>query len=140
MTPDDRALLALLSSNAREPTASIARKLGVSRTTVQERIRRLERTGVIRGYTVCMAKHDGPRVSAQVLLNVNPKLTEQVIRDLRAMPHCSALHAVSGPFDYVVTVGADTTEELDRCLDRIGQLPGIERTQTLVVLSTKFQR
>lgn len=140
MSTDDHQLLALLSANARESTASIARKLGISRTTVQERIRRLERSGIIAGYTVRLANRQAANVSAQVLLNVNPKQSDQVVRELRAMPHCSALHAVSGVFDYVVTVEARTTAELDRCLDRIGQLPGIERTQTLVVLSTKFAR
>ncbi|MEP7207690.1 MAG: Lrp/AsnC family transcriptional regulator [Casimicrobiaceae bacterium] len=140
MTAQDQALIALLAANARESTASLARKLGLSRTTVQERIHRLERGGVIRGYTVRLAERSSAQVSAQVLLNVNPKRTTEVVRNLAAMPHCAALHAVSGVFDYVVTVGAASTEELDRCLDRIGDLAGIERTQTLVVLSTKFER
>ena len=141
MTPEDRRLLALLKANARESTASLARKLGLSRTTVQERIRRLERAGVIAGYTVRIADHTTRNVlAAQVLLCVDAKHSERVVAELRAMPHCTALRAVSGVFDYVATVEADTTAELDRWLDRIGQLPGIERTQTLVVLSTKFER
>ena len=56
------------------------------------------------------------------------------------MPNCTALRAVSGVFDYIATVEADGIAELDRSLDRIGALQGIERTQTLVVLSTKFER
>ena len=141
MTPEDRRLLALLKANARESTASLARKLGLSRTTVQERIRRLERNGVIAGYTVRIAEDLARNVlSAQVLLCVDPKQSERVVAELKAMPRCTALRAVSGVFDYVATVEADTTAELDRWLDRIGQLQGIERTQTLVILSTKFER
>jgi DNA-binding Lrp family transcriptional regulator len=141
MTLEDRSLLALLAANARESTASIARKLGLSRTTVQERIRRLERTGVIAGYTVRLAEGmERDRLRAEVLLNVSPKQAERVARELKAMPHCTALHAVSGVFDYVATVEADATAELDRYLDAIGQLSGVERTQTLIVLSTKFER
>jgi DNA-binding Lrp family transcriptional regulator len=79
-------------------------------------------------------------LSAQVLLSVDAKQSERVVRDLKAMPHCTALRAVSGVFDYIATIEADTIAELDRSLDRIGQLQGIERTQTLVVLSTKFER
>jgi len=141
MTPEDRRLLALLKANARESTASLARRLGLSRTTVQERIRRLERNGVIAGYTVRIPESvTRGALSAQVLLSVDAKQSERVVAGLKAMPHCTALRAVSGVFDYVATVEADTTAELDRWLDRIGQLDGIERTQTLVVLSTRFER
>ena len=141
MTPEDRRLLALLKANARESTASLARRLGLSRTTVQERIRRLERNGVIAGYTVRIPESvTRNALSAEVLLSVDAKQSERVVAGLKAMPHCTALRAVSGVFDYVATVEADTTAELDRWLDRIGQLDGIERTQTLVVLSTRFER
>ena len=141
MTPADRKLLALLRANARESTASIARKLGASRTTIQERIRRLEKTGVIAGYTVRLADTVGARMlSALVLLNVNARHAERVVRELKALPSVSALRAVSGVVDYVASVEAESTGELDVELDRIGQMAGIERTQTLVVLTTKFER
>jgi DNA-binding Lrp family transcriptional regulator len=139
-TDEDRKLLALLRANARESTASIARKLGLSRTTVQERIARLERTGAIAGYTLREPDGRSSALSALVLLNVDAKVSETVVRELKSMPTVSALRAVSGVFDYVATVEADTTAELDRELDRIGRLDGIARTQTLVVLSTRFER
>jgi DNA-binding Lrp family transcriptional regulator len=140
ITDEDRKLLALLRANARESTASIARKLGLSRTTVQERIARLERTGAIAGYTLREPDGRSSALSALVLLNVDAKVSEKVVRELKSMPTVSALRAVSGVFDYVATVEADTTAELDRELDRIGRQDGIERTQTLVVLSTRFER
>ena len=61
MTPKDHALLTLLKANARESTSSLARKLGVARSTVQERIRRLEQTGVIAGYTCLLYTSPSPR-------------------------------------------------------------------------------
>jgi DNA-binding Lrp family transcriptional regulator len=141
MTPEDRRLLALLRANARESTASLARKLGLSRTTVQERIRRLERQGIVAGYTVRVCEDVARNLlSAQVLLSVDAKQAERVVAELKVMPNCTTLRAVSGVFDYIATVEADTIAELDRWLDRIGQLQGIDRTQTLVVLSTKFER
>jgi DNA-binding Lrp family transcriptional regulator len=140
ITDEDRKLLALLRANARESTASIARKLGLSRTTVQERIARLERNGAIAGYTLREPDGRSSALSALVLLNVDAKVSEKVVRELKSMPTVSALRAVSGVFDYVATVEADTTAELDRELDRIGRQDGIERTQTLVVLSTRFER
>ena len=141
MNPEDRKLLALLRANARESTASIARKLGASRTTVQERIRRLEKSGLIAGYTVRIADNVGARMlAAQVLLNVSARHAERVVRELKALPSVMSLRAVSGIFDYVASVEAESTGELDAQLDRIGQMSGIERTQTLVVLATKFER
>ncbi len=141
ITTEQQRLLALLRRNARESTASLARKLGVARTTVQERIHRLERDGVINGYTVrvtdAFARH---RITAHVLVNVNAKLSDRVVRELEASPHVRAIYALSGVFDYEITVDAGSTAEIDDILDVIGRIEGIERTQTSIVLSVKFER
>ena len=141
LTADQQRLLALLRRNARESTASLARKLGVARTTVQERIRRLERDGVIAGYTVRVTDSFArQRISAQVLITVNPKAGERVVRELELRPFVRAVYALSGVFDYQVLVEGGSTEEIDRNLDAIGRIDGIERTQTSIVLSVKFER
>jgi DNA-binding Lrp family transcriptional regulator len=141
LTTEQQRLLALLRRDARESTASLARKLGVARTTVQERIRRLEREGVIAGYTVRVgddfARH---RIQAHVLINVDPKKSDGVIRALEGAAHVRALYALSGVFDYELVVEGGSTEEIDQILDAIGRLDGIERTQTSIVLSVKFTR
>jgi DNA-binding Lrp family transcriptional regulator len=138
---EQERLLALLRRNARESTASLARKLGVARTTVQERIHRLERDGVINGYTVRVTDvFARQRITAHVLVTVNPKLSPRVVRELDANPHVRAVYALSGAFDYEVIVDAGSTEEIDGILDAIGRSEGIERTQTSIVLSVKFER
>jgi DNA-binding Lrp family transcriptional regulator len=141
LTGEQQRLLSLLRRNARESTASLARKLGVARTTVQERIGRLERDGVIAGYTVRVtddfARH---RIQAHVLISVDPKKGDGVIRALEASAPVRALYALSGVFDYELVVEGGSTEELDSILDAIGRVDGIERTQTSVVLSVKFSR
>lgn len=140
-TAEQQQLLALLRRNARESTASLARRLGVARTTVQERIRRLERDGVIAGYTVRVGDEFArQRISAQVLINVDPKAGERVVRELEARPWVRAVYALSGVFDYEVRIEGGSTEELDRALDAIGRIEGIQRTQTSIVLSIKFER
>jgi len=134
-------LLTLLRRNARESTASLARKLGVARTTVQERIHRLERDGVIAGYTVRVSEGFArQRIAAQVLINVDPKAGERVVRELEALAWVRAVYALSGVFDYEVRIEGGSTEEIDRHLDAIGRLDGIQRTQTSIVLSVKFER
>ena len=134
-------LLTLLRRNARESTASLARKLGVARTTVQERIHRLERDGVIAGYTVRVSEGFArQRIAAQVLITVDSKAGERVVRELEAQPWVRAVYALSGVFDYEVRIEGGSTEEIDRHLDAIGRLDGIQRTQTSIVLSVKFER
>jgi DNA-binding Lrp family transcriptional regulator len=141
ITSEQQRLLSLLRRNARESTASLARQLGVARTTVQERIRRLERDGVIAGYTVRVSDDFArQRIAAQVLITVDPKAGDRVVRELEARPWVRAVYALSGVFDYQVRLEAGSTEELDRSLDAIGRIEGIERTQTSIVLSVKFER
>lgn len=136
----DRRLLALLQANAREPAASLARKLGLSRTTVQSRIARLERSGAIVGYGVRVRDDDGAAIRAYVAIAVRPKLAEQVVRALRRLPEIKSLSAVSGEFDLMARLAAETPARLDALLDEIGRIDGIERTTTSVVLSSHFER
>ncbi|WP_237152812.1 Lrp/AsnC family transcriptional regulator [Oryzibacter oryziterrae] len=142
MTRDpDQELLALLSENARATTAELARKLGLSRTTVQSRIERLEARGVIAGYGVRLGEaYERNLVKAHVLITALPKLAPKVEAGLRAIRAVRTLHSVSGPFDMIAIVEAPSIGELDLLLDRIGGLEGVERTQSAIVLSTRIER
>lgn len=138
--PGDNKLIALLRANAREPTASLARKLGLARSTVQDRIARLERDGTIQGYTVKL-KDDGPgHLKAVVMISTDPKWGARVEAELKKMSDLRSLAAVSGASDLIATVEAETPAKLDAALDRIGHLPGVARTVSSIVLSEKFSR
>jgi DNA-binding Lrp family transcriptional regulator len=137
----DKRLLALLGENARAPAAQLGRRLGLSRTTVQSRIERLERRGIIVGYAARLsAEHEAGAVRAHVMITVKPKEQRAVEAGLRTIPQVRALQTVSGAFDMVAQVVADSTAEMDALVDRIGELPGVERTTSSIVLSTKFDR
>jgi len=83
----DRRIIAALQHNARESTTKLAAKLGVARTTVHERITRLEERGIITGYTVVLRDPDeGNRVMVVVLLEVQQKETGRIIKRLEAYP------------------------------------------------------
>jgi DNA-binding Lrp family transcriptional regulator len=142
-TPGERdlALLRLLQENAREPVSALARKLGVSRTAVQERINRLMRDGVIEGFTVRIGAEWGQgRVTAMVSLVVDPKCTADVISALERMPAITALWTVSGRSDLVAMARTGSTAEIDQVLDEVGSLRGVTRTESSIILSTKFDR
>ncbi len=141
LTPAERALLALLRADARASVAALARTLGVARATVQERITRLEQKGVIDGYTVRVnPAFAASRITAHSLLRVSPKLSESVNVALKNVPQAAGVYALSGEFDLLVVWHADSTSELDRALDASGKIEGVERTQTSIVLSVKFER
>ena len=130
----DRALLAILSENAREQTATIARKLGLSRTTVQAKIDRLERDGVIAGYTVRLrpdAVTDEIRAWASVAVEGNQ---QSVVRALLGEPGVSALHDTNGRWDLLAELRVADLEALSRTLERIRKIPGVSATETSVHL------
>jgi DNA-binding Lrp family transcriptional regulator len=137
----DRDLTGLLIRNARESVADLARQLGVARTTVISRMRRLERDGRILGYTARLGRGLGDaRIQAYVGISVHPKAGRQVVRQLARFPEVRQLSAVSGESDYIAFVAAETTARLDELLDVIGELDGVSRTSTSVVLAQKLQR
>jgi DNA-binding Lrp family transcriptional regulator len=137
----DQHLLARLRDNARAPVAELARALGLSRTTVQSRLARLERTGVIAGYAVKLSEaREAALVHAFIMLTVEPKQTAAVTGAMKRMAGVRRLQSVSGPFDMVATVEAASVSDMDALIDEIGALRGVERTNSSIVLSTKFDR
>lgn len=137
----DRELIALLRENARASTAELARRLKLSRTTVQSRIERLERQRVIAGYTITMPDEiEASLVRAHVMITLVPKQSAAIEIALRKIAQVRVLHSVSGPFDLIAIVAAASIGELDELIDRIGALDGVERTTSAIVLSTRITR
>ncbi|TKT74434.1 Lrp/AsnC family transcriptional regulator [Aquamicrobium sp. LC103] len=137
----DRLLLSLLQENARTPTATLARRLGSSRTTVQARIDKLEREGVIAGYGVRLSdEYERGLVRAHVLITISPKASASVTRALSAIDQVRSLHSVSGSFDLIAIVAAESVSDLDKVIDLIGELEGVERTLSSIILSTRIMR
>jgi DNA-binding Lrp family transcriptional regulator len=137
----DRALLALLRDNARAPLAELARRLGLSRTTVQSRLARLEAQRAVLGYTVVVPNEaEAALVRAHVHITARPKQGAGIEAALRRIAEVRTLHSVSGPFDLIAVLAATSIGELDALIDRIGALDGVERTTSAIVLSTRIQR
>ncbi len=139
----DQKLLALLRRNARTSVTELAKALHVSRSTIQNRIARLETSGVIRGYSVILGGGDylEGQVEAHVSIKVRQKLTARTNTELERISQVAQLFAVSGgEYDLIAIVQARTLEELSKVLDDIGNLEGVERTNSAVVLETRFKR
>ncbi|WP_313646798.1 Lrp/AsnC family transcriptional regulator [Pseudomonas sp.] len=137
----DHKLIAQLQINARESVATLARQLGIARTTVNSRLERLEKHKVITGYGVRLGQRViGGGLQAYVGIKVQPRSGKDVVRRLSAMGQVQQLCAVSGEFDYVAWLRSDSPEQLDDLLDQIGSVEGVEKTTTSIILSNKVDR
>jgi len=133
----DRQLIGLLRANARLPVATLAKRLGVARGTVQNRLARLERDGAIAGYTVrTRAPEADRRIVALMLLAIEGPSVEAVLAALRADPAVATLHTTNGRWDIIAELRTDTLGEFDRVLARIRRIDGVATSETNLLLST----
>ena len=133
----DLELIAQLRDNARATVASLAKKLKVARGTVQNRLARLEREGVIVGYTVRLKPQvEAHRIRALMTIAVEGNGADGVLRSLRGHPNVTGLHSTNGRWDIVADLQADTLESFDRVLSSIRLVEGIASTETSILLST----
>ena len=136
----DRTLLSQLGADARVSVATLARRLKLARSTVQSRIERLERSGVIAGYTLRLGEAAQRGIRATVLLSIEPQAQAAVLARLRALPEVERILTTSGRVDLLVQLRGETPAALDRTLDAIGAAPGVRSSESLVHLSLKLDR
>ena len=133
----NRELIALLRDDARATVAALAQTLKVARGTVQNRMARLERAGVIVGYTVRLKPQvEAHRIRAFMTIVVEGNRADEVLRQLRGHPHVTGLHSTNGRWDIVAELQADSLEAFDRVLGSIRLVEGIASTETSLLLST----
>ena len=133
----DQQLIALLRRNARETVAALAHRLKVSRGTVTNRIAKLEKDGVIVGYTVQLrpdAQPDDIRAWMNVVVAGNE--TRSVIASLLGEPGVASLHDTNGRWDLLAELSATNLNELSDILERIRLIRGIHTSETSILLAT----
>lgn len=136
----DKQILTALGDNARRSVAELARDLGLARSTVQTRIERMERSGVIAGYRVRLGSSVRPAVRATVLLTLEPRSEPEVLKRLSALREVDSVHTTSGRYDLMVQMSADTTERINDALDQIVVARGVRSTESLIHLAQKLDR
>ncbi|MDR3712037.1 MAG: Lrp/AsnC family transcriptional regulator [Puia sp.] len=137
----DQDLLDLLRAQARLPMTEIAKRLGVSRAAAQARMERLERDGVIQGYTIRTDTETEPGgLGAIVMIEIDLRKQAAILGALRHNSNVRACYTVSGHFDLMAQVRALTPGEMDELIDWINGLDGVRRTSSSVLLARKFQR
>lgn len=137
----DQRLLDLLAVNSRARVTELARQLGVSRMTVQQRMHRLEERKIIQAYTVRVdPSQASQRITAFVMISVDARKATGLVRQMEKNPAVRAVLSVTGQYDLIATVEGSSTEALDELLASIGTSDGVNRTMSAIVLSKKFQR
>ncbi len=137
MDATDHALIALLRQDARTSVAILARKLGVSRGTVSNRIQRLEDAGLIVGYTVRLRPDaQTNEIKAWMAIAVEGNETRSVIASLLGEPGVATLHDTNGRWDLLAELRAANLAELSKVLERIRLVRGISSTETSIHLET----
>ncbi len=137
----DQQLLRLLKENSRLTISDLSKVLGLSRATVQKRMERLERAGIILGYTVKINPDvNRNKVSAYIMISVVPRKTNSIVRQIYKMSQAEMVCSISGQYDLIAKVTEHTTEQLDSSIDAIANLDGVEKTLSHIVLSRKIDR
>lgn len=128
----DRNILRLLRLDARTPTARIAEEVGLSASTCQRRIRQLEHSGVIQGYTV-LVDHSARDAAMAVIINITlERQTEDYLRRfetaVRRHPEIQECYLMTGGSDYILRIEVGTPAEFERIHTEIlSTMPGVLR-------------
>lgn len=133
----DQQLLAALRADGREPVATLARRLGITRATVNSRLDRLVQSGTVLGFTVRVREENDPRsVRAISLIEVEGRSTDDVIKKLRGLPEIHSLHTTNGGWDLVAEVRTRSLGNFDRVLGQIRAVDGVVNSETSLLLSS----
>jgi DNA-binding Lrp family transcriptional regulator len=137
MDDTDRKLISLLRRDARTNVATLAAKLGVSRGTVTNRLRKLEDAQVIVGYTVRLRPDAEPnQIRAWMGVLVEGNQTRAVVASLLGDPGVAALHDTNGRWDLLAELRAESMAELSKVLERVRLVKGIANTETSILLAS----
>jgi len=135
----EHALLNLLRHNSRQTVTALAEQLGISRPTLQNMMDKLEDVAIARYTVELKPTFAHALIRAFVLLNRDPKKSTEIVDVLGKFPHVKYVCTVTGQFDVLVELEAESYEDLEGILNGIEVIDGVVRTQTYMVLAEKHQ-
>ena len=131
-------LLSLLKSDGRMSVTALSQALGVSRLTVDNRIKRLEAEGIIAGYTVLLGTEEFKhKINGWIMINVMANKEEKAIKLILQMVEISRLHTTNGKWDLAAEIQTSTLEEFDKAVSELRKIEGVEATETNLLLSRR---
>ena len=141
----DHHILSLLRQDGRMSHAAIAKQVGLSGPAVHERVRKLEQSGVIAGYTAVIDPETIglPHVAfCQVTLSEGSEfaMDEPIVARICEEPGVLEFHRIAGEDCYLIKIRTSTSKELEQVLRRVRAIRGVARTRTTIVLSTEHEQ
>lgn len=138
----DRALLDALQEDCKQPLAKLGERVGLSAPSVLERVRKLEQSGLVTGYhAIVDPRLAGLDVGAFIGIGVDhPRSIARFEEAVLRMPEVLECHHVTGRHTLMIKVRTQSTETLHRLISALRELPGVARTETMVVLETQLER
>ncbi len=132
----DKRLIGALRADSRLPAATLAKRLGTSRGTVQNRIDRLIADGILLGFTIRLrGEAETGQVRAITSLEVRSAEAKSVIAALQRMPDIGRVYSTNGRWDLVAEINTDSLAALDRVLAEIRALRAVAQSETSILLS-----
>lgn len=139
----DVKILSLLSQDAKMPYTEIAKKVFVSGGTVHVRMKKLEKMGIVQGYTLKLDYTKlGYDLSSFIGIYLQKSsLYDKVLEELRKIPEIVTIHYTTGNYSIFCKIYCQDTKHLKDVLhDKIQKIPGIERTETIISLEESLTR
>jgi len=134
---NDQGLITLLRANARISVVDLAKRLGLSRATVQNRMRRLEEKGVILGYTLQIGPETAkPEVRALMSIEADSASEANVITKLRGNPNVKAVHHTTGRWDLIAEIQTDSLSSFNKIIGSLRLIEGVTSTETKLLLDS----
>jgi Lrp/AsnC family transcriptional regulator, leucine-responsive regulatory protein len=135
MDDKDKLLLAELTRNSRQPMVALARRLGLSRSATQERLAKLERSGMIAGYTIVGASLPSVEQTAHMNLQLKMGMTcTKIGPQIKSVPGVAAVYSVAGDIDLIVRLEAANMSDIETARAAVTALPGLLVMRTIVTL------
>ena len=137
----DGKILRCLTQDARMNASQISQKVNLSVSAVIERMKKMEASGLIKGYTAVIDEGKaGLSVQAMISIRLeHPKYNGEFNRQMCNHDRVMECFYITGDFDYIARIGVSSTEELTKVLHDIKQIPGVSLTRTYVVLDNVKQ-
>ena len=138
----DLQILALLQEHCKTPLAKIGQRVGLSAPAVIERIKKLEESGVITGYSALLdARKLGCDITAFIGVSIShPKSIHDVELQIESRAEVLECHHVTGSYTLLLKVKTASTTTLEELISHLRSIEGVARTETMVVLSTQAER
>lgn len=138
MDETDERLIAALKDDARMALSDLAARLNLSRATVRNRMAKLQQSGEIVGFSVVTrADVQADPVRGLMMIGIEGRGAERIIRQLGQMAEVLAVHSTNGRWDVIAEIGARTLADFDAVLFRIRRLDGVAQSETNLLLSTR---